>query len=166
MSKRVLSICLAVLIMAMAIPMSIFAPAVSAAQDGEINLSSISFPSRVKEKVIHDFADATEANVGGASSSNRYGYVQATVENTAFSFENQAAKLSITADAKQPYNYFYFSYYQGNSPTANTKYLAIHIDFTGVKSLTAGTKIGFRTAICGSRGGTSMRTMKRKTPFT
>ncbi len=153
MSKRILSICLAVLIMVMALPVTLIAPITASAATEEINLSALNFPERVVEKVMHNFDNATDANIGAANKNNPQGFIDATTTGTAFSFENGAAKLSISADSKQPYVYFYFSYYQNqNQPTTKTKYLSFHVDFTGVTSIEAGKSIGFRTAIGGSKG--------------
>ncbi len=160
MSKRVLSICLAVLIMAMAIPMSIFAPAVSAAQDGEINLSTVSYPATLFEKALNNFDDVSAENLTSPSNNNKYGFAVSNSKGT-FTIEKDTetgdGEIKMVANQNKPYNYFYFNATQNNTPTKQTKYLSVHIDFTEITSKSAGTKMTFQTALAianGSAGST------------
>ena len=162
MSKRVLSICLAVLIMAMAIPMSIFAPAVSAAQDGEINLSTINFPKWGVDKVIQDFEKLTdsEKDVTVESNNGSVANVTTSANGHYVTGEDGNTRLASTAisDSGQPtIRVYYATPEKDNSawPTADSVMYSVHIDATEV---TSSTTVSTRLTIEHGTGSSSRST--------
>lgn len=149
MSKRILSICLAMLIVVMALPVTLIAPLTASAATDEINLSTVSYPFTIFEKTLNDFDSVLEENLGSPTSNNKLKFATCNSKGT---FTLDEGRIKMVAKQNAPYNYFYFNAAQGNNPTANTKYLSVHIDLTGITSKSVGTAITFQTYLGIAKG--------------
>ncbi len=120
MSKRVLSICLAVLIMLMAVPMSIFMPALAEDAD-EFVLETLNYPQQVTDVVMNDFTGLNDTDHIGSgkpvSGGGSYSYVDGKLVQTW-----TEAATNITT---------YLRFGSG-MPTANTTAFSFHVDTTGM----------------------------------
>lgn len=130
MTKRALSFCLAVLIMLMALPMSIFVPSVIAAESDTLKLESLNFPNMADDVIISDFTgldDSAIGNGGGSYIVNPYGSGDTTISSTIAD-----GKFTMTWDTLGTSSNYATSlhYFNKAMPSADSRYLALHVDAT------------------------------------
>ncbi|MBQ5810756.1 MAG: hypothetical protein IIW23_04165, partial [Clostridia bacterium] len=175
MSKRVLSLCLALAVLLLALPVIPFGNANAAVNEkwevlpGEVNpvFTQTTFPNVAVDKKIQDF-EGTWAEgenpfgdnyVWGSPSNIVYPYMVATTPgNATGTIEDGAMKLVATNGAT---NYMGISVYMDNSKdalfTKDTTMLVFHLDTTGVTFKEAGKMMAVRLSLQDCQGHTGVK---------
>ena len=163
MSKRILSLCLALAVLLVALPiMPLGNTEANAAAPGEANpvFTPSQLPETVVDKVVANFDGATDQV--GQTNYDWQGYYptyQAYTYSGAATTKNEsivdgAYKVEFTAFSSSAYptTHIFIDPKQGKNPTADTTALRFHIDTTGMVSESVGGDVAIRFTLTTSNG--------------